>query len=651
MLRRHASVLLILLSVLGSLTGANAEAQSKLELSTVRFYPAVGVGNFLAVEGAGIGGHKATSYALMFDYSADTLKIDKPCSGVRNAAPSCLNEETSFVRGTGLFHLMGSISLFRKAQVSLDLPVGFTDSEPFYTTTIGVAGSSPALTVQPREGFSFADARLAAKVPLVGLPQESLRFSASAFTTLPTAMLTSDSDCRNKQGCSLLGERGAQFGANLISDFSLPEVHVAANVGAAYRPKREFLSATTETEFRYGIAGQYYITPLFSGIVELAGTASLLGDGDDPLEARGALQFGEDFLITAGAGGGVIQGVGNPSWRAFVGVQWTPTRRDADNDGIDDDDDGCPSDVEDRDGFMDEDGCPEPDNDGDRILDKADACPLQREDFDKFEDEDGCPEEDNDRDGVPDGYDSCEGLKEDVDGDRDDDGCPDSDTDRDAVQDIDDKCPNEPEDTDGLGDEDGCPEEDFDGDGVKDFDDACPEAMEWWNGIEDADGCPEEDGDKDSVPDTQDRCPDDAETLNGATDSDGCPDGSIVIVLNNQRLLPTNMPEFAPDQAEVRNAGVLVDAVADYAKRNHRKGTLRVVMIAPATDKLAGPRAESLAALIRKRAKIPVTSGEVEGTPPRFEIELLPPGVKELYRPKRPRAVTPPPAPAPMPAK
>ncbi len=635
MTRPHVLALLTLLPLVSALHGGAVQAQSKTELSTVRFYPAVGVGNFLAVEGASVGKHKAASFGAMFDYSADTLRVERPCSGIRNVSGTCRNEATSFVRGTGLFHLMGAVSLFERAQVSLDLPVvGFTDSEPFYTVRASTNGTSPDVRVQPREGYALADARLATKVMITGGPQEALRFSASAFTTLPTAMLTSDSDCRNEQGCSYLGERGAQVGANVISEFSIPEVRVAANVGAAYRPERTFLTEQTETELRYGVAGQYYITPLFSGLLEVAGAASILGGGAAPLEARGALQYGQDFLITAGGAGGVIEGVGNPSWRAFVGVQWSPTRRDADGDASDDDDDACPSDPEDRDGFMDDDGCPEPDNDGDGILDKVDACPDQREDMDKFEDEDGCPEGDNDGDGVPDGYDSCEDQKEDIDGDRDDDGCPDNDTDRDGVQDVDDACPNVPEDSDGLGDEDGCAEEDFDGDSVKDIDDACPDAIEWWNGIADEDGCPDDDGDKDTVPDVQDRCPDHAETLNGDTDADGCPDGERVVVVNGQRILPTNMPELVDAKTEVRNAGKLVDAVNDYAKRNHRKGSLRVVMIAPEGDKLAVGRAESLAVLLRKRATITITSGHVTGSPARFEIEILPPGVKELYRPK-----------------
>lgn len=48
---------------------------------------------------------------------------------------------------------------------------------------------------------------------------------------------------------------------------------------------------------------------------------------------------------------------------------------DVDGDFIADINDECPSNVEDHDGFEDEDGCPDPDNDGDNVTDENDACP------------------------------------------------------------------------------------------------------------------------------------------------------------------------------------------------------------------------------------------------------------------------------------
>jgi outer membrane protein OmpA-like peptidoglycan-associated protein len=101
------------------------------------------------------------------------------------------------------------------------------------------------------------------------------------------------------------------------------------------------------------------------------------------------------------------------------------TALDRDGDGIPDASDKCIDVPEDRDGFQDEDGCPEDDNDGDGIPDASDGCPNIAEDKDGFQDEDGCVDEDNDRDGILDTDDQCPLEPETINGERDDDGCPD----------------------------------------------------------------------------------------------------------------------------------------------------------------------------------------------------------------------------------
>jgi outer membrane protein OmpA-like peptidoglycan-associated protein len=134
-------------------------------------------------------------------------------------------------------------------------------------------------------------------------------------------------------------------------------------------------------------------------------------------------------------------------------------RGDKDGDGIPDDVDKCPAEPEDKDGFQDDDGCPDPDNDGDGIPDALDKCPNDPEDKDGFEDQDGCPDLDNDNDGIPDALDKCPNEPEDKDGFEDQDGCPDPDNDKDGIPDTIDKCPNQPETFNHYQDEDGCPDE------------------------------------------------------------------------------------------------------------------------------------------------------------------------------------------------
>src|SRR3569833_1880011 len=96
--------------------------------------------------------------------------------------------------------------------------------------------------------------------------------------------------------------------------------------------------------------------------------------------------------------------------------------KDSDGDGIVDRMDKCPNEAEDKDGFEDQDGCPDNDNDkdgvadkddkcpneagpaenqgcpdkdtdGDGIVDRLDKCPDQPETKNGYQDEDGCPDE------------------------------------------------------------------------------------------------------------------------------------------------------------------------------------------------------------------------------------------------------------------
>jgi OmpA-OmpF porin, OOP family len=110
----------------------------------------------------------------------------------------------------------------------------------------------------------------------------------------------------------------------------------------------------------------------------------------------------------------------SPSDRCVV--HETQVARDTDGDGIEDSSDQCILEPEDKDGYLDDDGCPDPDNDADGIPDAVDQCKNDPEDFDGFQDADGCPDPDNDGDGVPDVGDFCPNTPGVAQGDKP--GCP-----------------------------------------------------------------------------------------------------------------------------------------------------------------------------------------------------------------------------------
>jgi OmpA-OmpF porin, OOP family len=234
-----------------------------------------------------------------------------------------------------------------------------------------------------------------------------------------------------------------------------------------------------------------------------------LGGGDSSKQKLSAEALGgiklfieRNSFLMLGGGVGYTPGFQAADQRATIGFVFEPSIGDRDGDGIKDDQDDCPDEPEDFDGFQDTKGdsppgkygCPDPDNDDDGILDVDDRCPNNPEDRDGDEDEDGCPEGsdgDRDGDGILDSRDKCPDQPEDRDGFQDKDGCPDPDNDMDGIPDTSDKCPNDPEDKDGFQDEDGCPEPDNDGDGIPDVVDKCPDVKEVFNGFEDQDGCPD----------------------------------------------------------------------------------------------------------------------------------------------------------------
>lgn len=102
---------------------------------------------------------------------------------------------------------------------------------------------------------------------------------------------------------------------------------------------------------------------------------------------------------------------------------------DADNDGINDEEDKCASVP----GVVRYQGCPIPDTDKDGIDDESDRCPNEAG-LARYE---GCPVPDKDKDGIVDEEDNCP----DQFGVARYRGCPVPDKDKDGVNDEDDKCP------------------------------------------------------------------------------------------------------------------------------------------------------------------------------------------------------------------
>jgi outer membrane protein OmpA-like peptidoglycan-associated protein len=408
-------------------------------------------------------------------------------------------------------------------------------------------GLSLAMLARPRVGVERGPAltgRFEVGVPLG---------SKTAFTSAPSAV----------------------FAPSLVFDWRLGRVLVAAEASARLRSAAPFANATVGTQIggALGVSVDVLKERWLTVGAEAFALPTILGQRVDPRDTSGNAAkplvpaewiasisntrlLGGDVVLSLGGGASlpfVANALTTPRYRLDFSIKYAPTGRDTDGDGVLDRDDKCPNEPEDRDGFEDADGCPDPDNDHDGIPDKLDKCPNEPEDFDGHEDADGCPDLDDDHDGVPDAIDKCRNEPEDRDGFEDADGCPDPDNDHDGIPDKLDKCPNEPEDKDGFEDADGCPDPDNDHDGIPDAQDQCPNEPEDRDGFQDADGCPDPDNDEDGVPDVQDKCPNDPETINGVEDWDGCPEPGArsLVRWDGDHVLVDAPVRFAPGNAAV----------------------------------------------------------------------------------------------------
>jgi outer membrane protein OmpA-like peptidoglycan-associated protein len=276
---------------------------------------------------------------------------------------------------------------------------------------------------------------------------------------------------------------------NLGGAFNAPEDNnaVTASVGVEAKTcdyfslfveasgEERFLTLHKNSFFPDLINDPIYMTPGCKLFIPDAGlTFTLAADLGISEFDRGAAQ------ISYSENGYTIRHQANPLYNVFFGISWSAPAapKDPDSDGIKGTFDLCPQAAEDKDGYQDEDGCPENDNDGDSVADASDKCPNEA----GIAANNGCPDFDSDKDGIVDRLDKCPQQAEDKDGFQDEDGCPDADNDNDSIADAEDKCPT----SSGIVENNGCPDVDTDKDGIVDRLDKCPNNP----GTVETEGCP-----------------------------------------------------------------------------------------------------------------------------------------------------------------
>ncbi len=409
---RGAAIALPFLSLFVLALAGPAAAQNKAPQDTSidpqLFQPAIGPQNFLTVEGAQVPDHKRLSFGLSLNYQQRPYTVF-----TLGAAPG----ETHVIDNQLTGELDAAIGLFGKYQFGIGLPfTPYLDGDEI--SPMGV----PANLHLTESGIG--DLRLEGKAHLATLgDDDQYDLAISAGLTLPTG---------HTGGRDYLGDKTVTGRIKAIATLEVGPMRAAANLGLLIRETSDAFATQLGPQILYGAAAAYAVDKKTDVILEMFGRsglnqfASFYNDVNPfEIDLAGRRSINGMWSVTGGLGRGLGNGIGAPDLRLFLGAAFNPDYRDRDHDGIYDINDKCPDQPEDRDGFQDEDGCPDPDNDNDGIPDALDKCPNDPEDVDEFQDADGCPDLDNDGDGIPDAIDKCPMQPETLNGIKDDDGCPD----------------------------------------------------------------------------------------------------------------------------------------------------------------------------------------------------------------------------------
>ncbi len=388
--------------------GSEARADNAIPASngagmdTHLFRPAMDSKGFFTVNGTEVLGANQTSFGLIIDYGNDLLRV--PYKG--QSSNQLINH--SF---TGTFQF--NYGLFNRVVVGVDLPVGL------------VVGDQQADGAgNPTSPNQWATTSTNSQtLDLIGghAKWRITRLTDPVGLALGVQIGGSPTNAPHNAGA----DPGFFYWPQLMAEKKFGTggwFKLGANAGYRGHTGRGTditLRNGTYADgdlFTYGGAASIRVLDPVDIIAETYGSYLLETGASSGVRASNEVVGGlklfveQNSYFILGAGPRYTPGFEAANVRAFLGFVFEPSIGDRDGDGIPDDLDKCPDEPEDKDGFQDDDGCPDPDNDNDGIPDINDKCPNEPEDMDGDHDEDGCPEVtdgDRDGDGIPDSRDKC----------------------------------------------------------------------------------------------------------------------------------------------------------------------------------------------------------------------------------------------------
>jgi OOP family OmpA-OmpF porin len=440
-LSRQAVIRLALVCALATSLTARADHdpfERSFDAVPVKATPAQDSG--LALEGARLTPVGSLRAAVLMDFNLGILSLKLGEEQLGQLIPYRLDA-----------HALFAYQVHPRLELAVDMPFTVLQGDRFQLLRDALdAPDFPGAASVSRYGLG--DLRLLPRLGLLDPAQYPVGLALVGEVRLPTG-----------DGYSFLGERRVLVAPRLAVERSFGPLRLLGNVGWRFRRHAQYLNLYVDDELTLGAGavvdlpdlgrftgvqalGEMHLSTPYSAPFNFSQADSLKTPWEVLVGARAQVHGPWGLALTLGRGVGLHGGYGREALRVMFALSYEETSVDSDGDGVPDARDKCPTAKEDRDGFEDDDGCPDPDNDGDGLADGEDNCPnvVGPKQFK------GCPENtDSDGDGIFDHLDSCPQKA----GPKEYDGCPD--TDGDEVPDNEDDCP----DLFGPPENNGCPYE------------------------------------------------------------------------------------------------------------------------------------------------------------------------------------------------
>jgi hypothetical protein len=361
------------------------------------FRPAVDSRGYFSVNGTEVLPHKDFSFGLVLDAGFGILRYNGFVNNPQGPAdPSARQSRIAKQAFTGTF--MFNIGLIDRLVLGIQLPITFFRGNAVQTPdrmpdgTCTGATSAGCLYNYQAGGLrsqGVGDLTIVAKARLLNLGELPVGIAVTLRAGFPTAKSTQFAgepgyslwptavfEFKPIQKIRLALEGGYRWtsgqGANFIWD-GLSDPAGLGPTDNAVDPVDQDAGRrfTYDDLITFGFGSAFRIANSLDFIVEFYGSqiAREIGTkGTLSMEVLGGFKYfvtNKSFLFIAAGAGIPKTGFQAADVRATLGIVYEPAVGDRDKDGIADDDDGCPDDAEDKDGFEDRDGCPDLDNDGD----------------------------------------------------------------------------------------------------------------------------------------------------------------------------------------------------------------------------------------------------------------------------------------------